>query len=592
MVCIKCGEKTLGQSNLCQACWTDENLKLPIIPENIIPIRQLSHEHEEKQVTIDCMVATTDVFKTITTQMDVYCKRCDITNTICSNGYENPIIPNCEKCHVKMKVVDGSKVTNSFMDIVLEEFLEESEHNRPIYYDAKVFGHDVKTVFDGQRKRVKCVYRSIPTKDERTNIPILMVDEIKDLDEPPMALLSQEEIELYTKQAKEDPLYLKKIINSFASHIEGNYDNIKESMLLSLAGGSEGVTRRTERHILIVGNPGKAKSELLKKAVKAIGKGCYIIGMNSSKAGLGSGMVKMANGTQLPRVGVLVSYSGGLVCTDELDKMHSDDRKGMLESMEQGTVTIVKSGVEQQRTARPVIIAGCNPQYGEWDWDEGIIENINLESYLIQRFDEIWNITEHSEQDMRDIALKVVGLSQKEKEKLCDESTLKRFVNTIRPLKPTIKESAKQMIVEYFLKVSKRTDSKKTLPMDVRQLEGLMRTTTALAKWQFKQEADEQDVQEAIRLHKESLLTFGIDTHGDVQQMKLVEKQLSREQKIEHVLNDCLNSEGQFVENDYLNLLMEQNLFKSPESCKKWFNGQIGEKFLMCGNGKYRKSGT
>src|SRR5574337_1943404 len=119
-----------------------------------------------------------------------------------------------------------------------------------------------------------------------------------------------------------------------------------------------------------------------------------------------------------------------------------------------------------------------------------------------------------------------------------------------------------------------------------------MRTTTALAKWQFKQEADEQDVQEAIRLHKESLLTFGIDTHGDVQQMKLVEKQLSREQKIEHVLNDCMNSEGQFVENDYLNLLMEQNLFKSPESCKKWFNGQIGEKFLMCGNGKYRKSGT
>lgn len=555
-------------------------------------IRSLSSNDEGKEIMIDCMVATTDVFKTVTIKANFKCLRCKKIEEVFGNGYENPKEKWCSECRVKMIMGTESKVTNDLMDIVLEEFLEESENNRPIYYDSKVFGKDVKTVFDGQRKRVKCVYKSVESKDGKTNIPILLVDEIQDLDEPDTVKLTEEEIDKLTKQAKEDPLYFKKLINSFAGHIEGNYDSIKELIIMALAGGSEGITRRTEIHVLMVGDPGKGKSEMIKCATKSIHKGRYIIGFNTSKAGLGSGMVKMANGTSQPRSGVLILYSGGLVGADELDKMHEDDRKSLLESMEQGTVTLIKNGVEQERVAKTTILAGCNPKYGEYDWDESPFENINMESYLIQRFDFIWNITQHSESDMQLIAKKVLGLETQTKEKLFDELGLKKFINTVRPLKPTIRDSAKHMIMEYFLKVSKRTDNKKTLPMDVRQLEGLIRATTSRAKLQFKQEADESDVQEVIRLHKESLLTFGIDTHGDVQQMKLVERALTREQKIYHVLNDVLDAKGEFVEFEYLNVLMDQQLFKSPESCKKWFNSQIGEKFLMCGNGKYRKSGT
>src|SRR5205807_1489874 len=119
--------------------------------------------------------------------------------------------------------------------------------------------------------------------------------------------------------------------NDYMERLCGSYNpdifcdtQIKKMLLLAIIGGSEGVTRRTNSHVLLIGNPSRGKSELEKFATKVVQKSTYVLGLNSSKAGLGSGMVKIGN-RMIPRAGVLVTHSGGLVALDEIDKMDKDD---------------------------------------------------------------------------------------------------------------------------------------------------------------------------------------------------------------------------------------------------------------------------
>jgi DNA replicative helicase MCM subunit Mcm2 (Cdc46/Mcm family) len=574
-----------------------KRVKRPLPPQNeeevdltedvgVTKMKNIRMKNEGKDITFDALIALTDDIKSTITLINANCNDCGSVAIIKGNGYSNPILPVCENCKTKMKWDFKTQEVTDVMPVLIEEFLEESKHNSPRRINGLVNGENVFKTFAGQRKRITATLKAIANRDPKDGSDIVLhIKSLEDLDEPEDEQPTVEELTKW-KGLLPNPDYMKRLCGSFNPEIFCDLQ-IKKMLMFSIIGGSQGVTRRTNSHSLLIGNPSRGKSELLKFVLKVVQKSTYIIGMNSSKAGLGSGMVKI-NGRMIPRAGVLVTHSGGLVALDELDKMDKDDKNAVLECMEQQTVTLVKSGIEEHLTAKTTIIAAANPIYGTWDDSLGPMENIDLDAFLVSRFDILWKFGVRSEQETSNISLKRLGLAEESVKPLLSESELRRFLNYMKKQNPGICREAKIKIHEFYMRMSKKTGDSMTLPMDDRQEEGLMRFTCAAAKAKFKNEADEEDVEEAIQLYRDSLASFGISTEGDVQQMRLTDKVLTKEQELLDLIHKCMDEDEEFLSKDVIMEWAKTIHFKSTESATKHFERLIGDKVLRTESGRYR----
>ena len=152
-------------------------------------------------------------------------------------------------------------------------------------------------------------------------------------------------------------------------------------------GGVSTKKKRGDIHILMVGDPSMAKSELLKSARGVTQKSIYTSGKGSSAAGLTIGMVKLSDGRMVAQAGVLPLCSGGFAFIDEFDKMTDHDRASLHEAMEQQQVSITKAGKHITAPAITTIIACSNPTYSRWNPEENIMDNVPFPSSLLARFD-------------------------------------------------------------------------------------------------------------------------------------------------------------------------------------------------------------
>jgi len=137
-----------------------------------------------------------------------------------------------------------------------------------------------------------------------------------------------------------DPRVFKRLAQSIAPSIYG-FEKIKEAVLLQLFGGvkkskSDGGQSRGDIHVLLVGDPGVAKSVLLKFVSSVAPKGRYVSGKAATAAGLTAAVVKdeFLRGWSL-EAGAMVLANKGLVAIDEIEKMNEHDRSTMHEAMEQ-----------------------------------------------------------------------------------------------------------------------------------------------------------------------------------------------------------------------------------------------------------------
>ncbi|WP_342770425.1 MULTISPECIES: LAGLIDADG family homing endonuclease [unclassified Methanoculleus] len=138
-----------------------------------------------------------------------------------------------------------------------------------------------------------------------------------------------------------DPLIYKKIARSIAPTIYGT-DDVKEAIALQLFGGiakemPDGSRLRGDIHVLLVGDPGIAKSQILRYVVKLSPRGIYTSGKSSTSAGLTATAVKdeFGDGRWTLEAGALVLADMGIAAVDEMDKMAKEDRSALHEAMEQ-----------------------------------------------------------------------------------------------------------------------------------------------------------------------------------------------------------------------------------------------------------------
>ncbi|MDP3987237.1 MAG: minichromosome maintenance protein MCM [Nanoarchaeota archaeon] len=332
-----------------------------------------------------------------------------------------------------------------------------------------------------------------------------------------------EEDERQILELSHDPKVFEKLTKSIVPSVWG-HDEIKQSLVLQLFGGvakthADGQKSRGDFHILLIGDPGVAKSVILVFMSGISPKGRYLVGKSASGAGLTATVVRdeYLRGWSL-EAGAMVLANKGLVCIDELEKMDPNDRSAMHEGMEQQTITVSKANVQARLRCETSVLAAANPKFGRFDPYQSISQQIDLPPTLINRFDVIFPLRDLPDRKKDElIATHVLREHQKEgKDMLIPKELFRKYVAySKKKTQPVLSLEAVAEIKKFYVDLRNMpvaSDSVlKPIPISARQLQALIRMSEASAKMRLSDSVDIEDAKRAIDIMKYYLNQVGYD---------------------------------------------------------------------------------
>jgi replicative DNA helicase Mcm len=346
--------------------------------------------------------------------------------------------------------------------------------------------------------------------------------------------IKEEEIKEFIEISKKPNVY-EVIIESIAPSIYGMPIE-KEALALQLFSGvqkhmPDETKIRGDIHILLVGDPGTAKSQLLEYVSHLSPRGVYASGKSTSAAGLTAAAVRdeFGEGRWVLEAGALVLADGGIACIDEIDKMSSQDRSALHEAMEQQEIHVAKAGITAALKSRCSLLAAANPKYGRFDEYRPISEQIDMPPALLSRFDVIFPIKDKPEktQDLsmaEHILRSHVGGEIKQHrshshapkfteddekdalkniEPILTQNILKKYVAYARRnVYPVMTRDAIQDLADFYVQLRTQEGSSEGTAVAItpRQLEGLVRLAEASARIRLSEQITSDDTDRAIRI--------------------------------------------------------------------------------------------
>lgn len=333
--------------------------------------------------------------------------------------------------------------------------------------------------------------------------------------------ISPEDEKLINDMANDKDIY-EKLKSSIAPAIFG-YDEIKESLVLQLFGGvshtmPDGTRVRGNIHILLTGDPGVGKTQLLKLAAAVVPRGKYVSGSGVSGAGLTATVVKNeALGSWVLEAGALILCNKGLISIDEFDKMSKEDQIAMHEATSVETVSIAKAGIIATLPAQTSVLAGANPKLGRFDPFKPIGDQIMIPETLMTRFDLKYALRDKPDQSMDEKMADHIIMSRSNPEKiepLINTNLLRKYIAYSKKITDMelLPETA-NIIKDFYVQMrgSYGSDENSGVAITLRQYEALIRLAEASAKIRLDTKIRLEDAERAIRLMKYSMMQLGYD---------------------------------------------------------------------------------
>jgi DNA replication licensing factor MCM5 len=510
-----------------------------------LSIRELDADHISKIIRVSGIVISSSVLHSKATSVQIMCRSCRHTMRVNVNSSFGGVTlpPNCNavpadgeksECPKDPYVIVHDK--SQFIDQQtlklqeLPEMVPVGEMPRHLLLSVDRFL--TNRVVPGVRCTITGIYSIFQSKVKGPSavairnpfIKVLGIQTDVDQNAAGNVIFNEEEEEKFLELSRNPNLY-ESFANSIAPSIFGNTD-IKKAIACLLMGGSkkilpDGMRLRGDVNVLLLGDPGTAKSQLLKFVDKVSPISVYTSGKGSSAAGLTASVQRDKSTREFYlEGGAMVLADGGVVCIDEFDKMRDDDRVAIHEAMEQQTISIAKAGITTVLNSRTSVMAAANPRFGRYDEMKTPGENVDFQTAVLSRFDMIFIVKdEHNE--MRDISIAnhVLGIhmgknNQQDVDGEIPLETMKRYISYCRAkCAPRLSPEAAEKLSSHFVEIRKEVqereveaDERSTIPITVRQLEAIIRISESLAKLQLSPVANEHHVDEAIRLFQASTM--------------------------------------------------------------------------------------
>ncbi|KAJ3265850.1 MCM DNA helicase complex subunit [Chytriomyces hyalinus] len=364
------------------------------------------------------------------------------------------------------------------------------------------------------------------------------------------------------RELARDERIVQRIIKSMAPSIYG-HDDIKTAIALAMFGGvaknPQGKHRlRGDINVLLLGDPGTAKSQFLKYVEKTSRRAVFTTGQGASAVGLTASVHKDPVTREWTlEGGALVMADKGICLIDEFDKMNDKDRTSIHEAMEQQSISISKAGIVTTLQARCSIIAAANPIRGRYNPQIPFSLNVELTEPILSRFDVLCVVRDIADPVVDEHLARFVAnshirshpnagvgeghVAEELDADVIPQDLLRKYIVYAREsIHPTLHDIDEDKIASLYAELRRESLSSGSIPITVRYLESMVRMAESFAKMQLRDSVRQEDMDRAMGVMIRSFV--GAQKHSVKTSMqRTFDRYLALERDNDELLNHVLS---------------------------------------------------
>ncbi|KAJ2819957.1 DNA replication licensing factor mcm8, partial [Coemansia erecta] len=561
--------------------------------EPLTHMKSLKSSLVGKLVTVRGTVVRTSPIKPLLVQAQYSCLRCGVSQVIkiVEGKHEAPTKCVTQGCKSRVfdieRAVDTSTRTVDWQQIRIQEKINDDPRDPgrvPRSIDAELLNDLVDSVVPGDVVNCTGIVKVMQSdegkgKGRPNSLYILYLDTVainkvggadgtsgvgamenaggEDMTTKDGIHFSSKDLQ-FIREVHKEPGLFRLLVNSFSPGIFG-HEMVKAGIMLALFGARKrtasdrgSIDIRSDSHVLVVGDPGLGKSQMLSAVGQIAPRGVYMCGTSGiSTSGLTVTLVKESgSGDFALEAGALVLSDMGCCAIDEFDKV-SSEHSSLLEAMEQQSISIAKGGLVCSLPARASVIAAANPAGGHYNKAKTVSENLKINSALLSRFDLVFILLDRPDVDMdRFLSEHVMALhsGSKSREESASQHArqngvgeaaaggslrdmlrarpgekmdfippplLRKYVAYARKyVHPWLTPAATRKLQEFYLELRRSHRTIDSTPITTRQLEAMVRLAEARARAELREEVTEGDADNVIEIMRCSLFQTYEDEEG------------------------------------------------------------------------------